>query len=410
MVTFKKSKAIFILAVCIVFVFALSACTGGGGGGGTTTAPPADNGGGTAAAPDTSAPATSEDATYSVAGANVAFVLPADDKNAINDRGWIEGTWTGVKNYCDANGKTYTWYIPLDNSTQGYYDAMVTAINSGTEVIIGLGSQVVEGVAQAAKDFPDTHFILVEGNGIEDFLQPNIYAIMHQSDEAGFLAGVAAVKGGFTNIGLLTGLDIPPMNIWTYGYLQGINYQAGVDGITGIDVRHHYVNSSAAMPEIQTLAASWYEDGCDLIIPMMAGGNPSLFAAADAAQKPCFGADVDQGDQSDMILTCAIKKLQETVPAALATVYDGTFPGGTYKWLGVDEDAVGLATGHWRMDQYGYTVDQYQADFTAFKNDVNGQRSGILTEQNVRTDPNSDAFDALWGAMTQHNVNFTEIK
>ena len=400
----KRSKIVFVIIMCVVFAFGMAACGGGSKGG--------DTNGGEAAAGDTGGGAAAENddqAAFGIAGANVAFILPGDDRLAINDRGWIEMTWTGVKNYCDANGKTCTWYIPLDNSTQGYYDAITTAINSGTEVILSLGSQGVEGLVEAANDFPDTTFISVEGNGHENSLTPNAFALLHQSDEAGFLAGVAAVKAGFTDIGLVTGLDIPPMNIWTYGYLQGINYQAGVQG-ADVKVRHHYVNSAAASPEIQATCASWYEDGCDLIIPMIAGGNPSLFAAADAADKWCFGADVDQGDLSPKVLTGAIKKLAETVPLILAKAYDGTFPGGQYKWTGVDDDAVGLATGHWRMDQFGYTIADYEADFEAFKNDVDGQRSGIIRQDQVRTDPTSDALDVLWDALPSQNVTFLNLK
>jgi basic membrane protein A len=395
-----KLKKVLFLVPALVIVFTMTACGGGGSdatenSGGDATTTETDGGGG-----DTGAAAD--------AGANIAFVLPADDTLGINDRGWIQMTWTGVKDYGDKNGKTYTWYKPLDNSTQGYYDAMTTAINSGSEVIISLGSQPVEATQLAQYDYPDTYFIAVEPNGIESDIADNTYAMFHQADQAGFFAGVAAVKGGFKNIGLLTGLDIPPMNIWTYGYLQGINYAAGKLGVSDIKVRHHYVNTSAASPEIQALAASWYEDGCDLIIPMMAGGNPSLFAAADAAGKPCFGGDVDQGEQSEQILTGAIKRLEVTVPEALNSVYNGTFRGGTYKWLNVDDGAVGLATDHWRVPNY--TVEQYEADFNDFVNDVDGVRSGLLTEQNVRTDPNGDAFDALWNAIADKHVAFDNIK
>ncbi|MDR1246736.1 MAG: BMP family ABC transporter substrate-binding protein [Clostridiales Family XIII bacterium] len=394
-----KMKNVWVLALTIVMLFATAACGGGGNGGGSD-----------AQAGSSEEQTAGGDADTTASGATIAFIIPADDALGINDRGWIQMTWTGVQSYGDANGKTYTWYRPLDNSTQGYYDAMTTAINDGTEVIISLGSQPVEATIQAQNDYPDTYFIAVEPSGIEEYLTDNTYAIFHQVDEAGFLAGVAAVRGGFKDIGVLTGLDIPPMNIWSYGYIQGINYAAGELGITDIKVRHHYVNTSAASPEIQTLAASWYNDGCDIIIPMMAGGNPSLFASADAADKPCFGGDVDQGEQSEHILTGAVKRLEETVPAALASIYDGTFPGGTYRWMNVDDGMVGLATGHWRMDQFGYTLDDYNADLEAFKSDEGGQRSGILTEDTVRTDPNSDAFDALWAAMGTKNIEFTNIK
>jgi len=388
-----KAKRILIILLAIVFVFGLTACGGSGGGSG---------GGGGGGGGDSGG--------EGVAGANVAFVIPADDALGINDKGWIQMTWTGVKTYCEENGKTSTWYRPVDNSMQGYLDCMATAINSGTEVIVSLGFQPTEALAVAQYDYPDTYFISVEPDGMDDeaLLAPNHYAIFHQTDQAGFLAGVAAIKGGFKDIGVLHGLDVPGMNIWVYGYIQGFNYAAGKLGVTDVKVRHFYANTATASPDLQALAASWYEDGCDLILTMLAGGNNSLFAAADAAGKPCFGADVDQGIESDMVLTSPVKRLEVTVPRGLATVYDGTFKGGVYRWFNVDDDAVGLATGHWRVPNY--TVEEYEQDFQNFVNDVDGVRSGMLTEQKVRTDQSINAIAALWDAMPEHNIELNLLQ
>ncbi|MCL2493374.1 MAG: BMP family ABC transporter substrate-binding protein [Clostridiales bacterium] len=404
-----KRKRILVLIMAIALVVVMAACGGNASGGG--------NAGGSPAAPGGSAPAATGNTSTSsggqgISGANIAFILPADDTLGVNDKGWIQMTWQGVQNFSKDNGKTCTYYQPVDNSMQGYLDAMSTAINSGTEVIITLGNQPVPALSQAQTTYPKVHFIAVEPDGLTT-VASNTFALFHQADQAGFLAGIAAVKGGFKNIGIITGLDIPPMNIWTYGYIQGINYAAGKLGITDIKVRHTYANTSAASPDVQALCASWYQDGCDLIIPMIAGGNNSLFAAADAANKPCFGADVDQSAESQHVLTSAIKHIELTVPDALATVYNGTFPGGTTKWYNVDDTvsgspAVGLATATWRVPNY--TVDQYQQDLANFKNDVDGVRSGLLTEDKVRTDPNMDAMQALWNAIPDKHIDLTIIK
>ncbi len=416
----KKSR-ILILTVAIMMLFTLSACSGGATPASDAAPAPASDAAQAPASDAAQAPASdaaqapASDAAQApapdvaagssgeaVAGANIAFIVPADDALGINDKGWIQKTWEGVKNYGDANGKTYTWYRPNDNSTQGYSNAIATAVNSGTEVVVCLGFQPVEALAVAQNDYPDTHFISVEANGVETDLAKNHYAIFHQADQAGFLAGVAAVKGGFKNIGIITGLDIPPMNIWTWGYLQGINYAAGKENIQGIKVRHTYANTSAASPEVQTLAASWYADGLDLIMPMIAGGNNSLFAAAETAKKPCFGADVDQGVESENVLTSPVKRLELTVSNAVATVYDGSFPGGTFKWFNVDDNAVGLATEHWRVPNY--TVEQYQADFDAFKSDVDSVRTGLLAQDKY------PSIDELWTGIATKNIEFTNIK
>ena len=383
-----KYKKLLVLVIAVVVVFAMVAC---GGGGGNT---PAKSGGNEATA--------QQDDGQGILGANIALLVNADSALAINDKGWIQKSWEGIKNYGDANGKTYTWYRPGDNSTQGYLNVISTAVNSGTEIIISLGFQAQEAIKQAQYDYPDTFFIQTDSAGAEADLAPNHYAIFHSIDQAAFLAGIAAVKAGFKDIGITTSLDIPPVNIVCWGYVQGVNYEAGKLGIDGIKLRQTYINSAVPSPEAQTLAASWYTDGVDLIMCNSSGANNSVFAAANAAQKACFGADVDQGGESDMILTCPIKLINLTIVDGISKAYEGDFPGGTFKWYDVDDGGVGLATDHWRFTNY--SLDEYAKDLEDFKNDVDGMRSGLIKQDTC------PSLESLWDYITDKNITFNIIK
>jgi len=387
-----RCERLFIITICFILVFSLSACKK------------------LAKVGEDEENTISESIPQGTAGADVAFILPTDDASVIERSGWVQKAWEGVKSFCEGNGKSVTWYAPQSNTTQGFSDVIKTAASGGTGAIVSTGPGSVEALAKAQSEFQSVKFIAVEASGIQPLIEDNTYAIFHQVNEAGFLAGVAAVKGGFKNIGILTGYDTPEMNAWCYGYIQGINYAAGNEGISGISVKQKYVNSSVASPAIQELAASWYDDGCDLIIPLMDGGNLSLFAAADKANKPCFGSDVDQGALSEMVLTGAVRHIDKSVSSALKSAYAGDFPGGTYKWFTVTDAGVGLAEGNWRLDQFGYTLDSYKADLKAFTDNVNKQRSSLLVEAISRKDPGTNAFDALWNALEKKNIEFTAIK
>lgn len=67
-------------------------------------------------------------------------------------------------------------------------------------------------------------------------------------------------------------------------------------------------------------------------------------AAAEAADPvgKVIGVDVDQSVESETVFTSAVKRLSQSVSDTLATIYDGTFQGGSNVVLGAAENAVGL--------------------------------------------------------------------
>ena len=392
MFNLKKRRALFIFMTCVMLIFSMSSCSKIG------------------KADKAEEIVIDESAAQGVAGAEVAFILPSTDESAIGISGWVQKSWAGVKNYCEGNGKTYTWFVPAWDSTQGFSSVIDKAVSGGAKIVVTAGPGSAEAVAEVQGKNPDVKFIAVEADGIQSLIGYNTYAVFHQVNEAGFLAGVAAVKGGFNNIGILIGFDNPQMNSWCYGYIQGINYAAGAGGTTGINVRQQYVNSVTVSPEIQDIAAKWYADGCDLIIPVMEGGNLSLFAAAEKAKKPCFGSDVDQGELSEMVLTGAVRHIDASISEALKSASGGDFPGGTYKWFTVSDNRVGLAEANWRMDQFGYSLSDYKADFEAFKANVDKQRSSLKVESISRKDPGMNAFEALMNDLEKKNIGFNAIK
>ena len=97
-----------------------------------------------------------------------------------------------------------------------------------------------------------------------------------------------------------------------------------------------------ASPEAQTLAASWYAEGTEVIFA--AGGlvGNSVMAAAEASNKAVIGVDVDQSSESKTVITSAMKGLGAAVQSALDAYYNGTFPGGQGLVYGADKNGVEL--------------------------------------------------------------------
>ena len=117
-------KRIFCLILALVMVLSLAACAGSGN----------DN---TENTKDTTTNTEGSEATTPVSGGEAELAL-ITDANSIDDRGFNQFSWEGLKQYAEENGKTYTYYTPIDQSTQSYLSAIEGAVNNGAKLTIDI--------------------------------------------------------------------------------------------------------------------------------------------------------------------------------------------------------------------------------------------------------------------------------
>ena len=141
---------------------------------------------------------TSADGKY-----QVAFVT---DVGQLKDKSFNQGTYDGVKLYAAANGLSYKYYQPAngDQATDDdRYDAMKAAVDSGAEVVVCAGYLQEAALKRAAMEFPEVPFVFIDGYPLTDDAGntlTNVAGIAFQEEQAGYLAGFAAVKDGFTKL------------------------------------------------------------------------------------------------------------------------------------------------------------------------------------------------------------------
>ena len=146
---------------------------------------------------------TSEDGKY-----QVAFVT---DVGQLKDKSFNQGTYDGVKLYAAANGLSYKYYQPAngDQATDDdRYDAMKAAVEAGAEVVVCAGYLQEAALKRAAIEFPEVPFVFIDGYPLTDDegnTLTNVAGIAFQEEQAGYLAGYAAVKDGFTKLGFSGG-------------------------------------------------------------------------------------------------------------------------------------------------------------------------------------------------------------
>ena len=282
----------------------------------------------------------------SLAGETYELAL-VTDIGTINDKSFNQGTWEGLVAFAEANNKTYNYYQPTGQSTDIYLDFIEQAVNAGAKVIVTPGFLFEEPIFIAQDMYPDVHFVLIDGNPhsadySEYRTEKNAVGIVFAEEQAGFLAGYAAVKDGYTKLGFMGGMAVPAVIRFGYGYVQGAELAALEMGIEGLVLNYHYTGGFAATPEAQALAAAWYADGIEVIFACGGPVGNSVMAAAEAAGGKVIGVDVDQSAESPTVITSAVKGLAPAVEQTLAAYYAGEFPGGEAQVKDAALDGVGL--------------------------------------------------------------------
>ena len=370
-------KKLVALLLALTMVLGLAAC----GNGDTTTsddpATSASQTGEESQTPESEEPSTGEitdpdsidddmladDGVY-----QIAFVT---DVGALKDKSFNQGTFDGVKLYAAANGKSYKYYQPANGSEatdDDRYDAMKAAVEGGAEVVVCAGYLQEAALKKAAIEFPDVPFVFIDGYPLSDDsgnVLTNVAGIAFKEEQAGYLAGYAAVKDGFTKLGFSGGGGgtNPACCRFGYGYVQGANDAAKELG-TNVEMNYswQYGATFSGSTELQTMISGWYVNGTEIVFACGGSMFQSIAAAASANDGYVIGVDVDQASESDCVVTSAMKGLSDAVQWAVGHVYDGTFDtiGGAATSLGVENNSVALPTDSesWRFETF--TVEEYE--------------------------------------------------
>ena len=303
---------------------------------------------------------TSADGTY-----EVAFVT---DVGQLKDKSFNQGCWDGVKLYAYENGLSYKYYQPAngDQATDDdRYDAMKAACDAGAKVVVCAGFMQEAALTQAATDYPDVDFIFIDGYPVGC---DNVAGIAYQEEQAGYLAGYAIVKEGYTKLGYSGGGGgtNPACCRYGYGFVQGANDAAAEMGVeVEMNFTWQYGASFSASPELAALIGGWYENGTEVVFSCGGSIFQSITQAAAENDALVIGVDVDQSSESDTVITSAMKGLSASVVWALEKVYAGEFAdiGGVGTSLGAADDSVGLPVDTWQLENW--SVEEYEALFAA---------------------------------------------
>ncbi len=329
----KKKLIAMILAASMVL--SLAAC---GSNAADTAAPTATD---TAAEDTAAADASSASGTTT----DVAFVT---DVGNIDDQSFNQYTWAGVQQFCADNALNANYYKPSEDSDAARVEQMDNAVKDGAKVIVMAGYLFAAGLAEAQAKYPDVAFLALDvSTGDLESPASNTALITYKEEQAGYLAGYAAVTDGYKELGFLGGMAVPAVVRYGYGFVQGAEQAAKDSGASDVHIKYWYSGSFVATDDIKAKMDSWYSEGTEVVFACGGSICNSCLAAAQANNGKMIGVDVDQSNLDPCVITSAMKALSNSVILALTDAKDNGWKysdayAGKETTLGAAENCVGL--------------------------------------------------------------------
>ena len=317
----------------------------------------------------TTTEATSE-AAASTSGSktDVAFVT---DVGNIDDQSFNQYTWQGVQDFCSANSLNANYYRPTEDSDAARLEQMDNAVNDGAKAVVVAGYLFGSSIAEAQAKYPDVQFLALDVSTADlgdKAPTSNTALITYKEEQAGYLAGYAAVTDGYKELGFLGGMAVPAVIRYGYGFVQGADAAAKEIGATDVNIKYWDSGGFAATDEVKNKMEGWYSEGTEVVF---ACGGPvceSCDAAAQANGGKMIGVDVDQSGRFDTVVTSAMKGLAESVNEALTDALNNGWKftdayAGKQAVLGAAENCVGLPMSTSKFTKF--TQEQYDAMYAA---------------------------------------------
>jgi basic membrane protein A and related proteins len=261
------------------------------------------------------------------------------DIGGLNDRGFNHLAYVGLLQAQHRLGVQTR--VIQSASPADYIPNLSKLAQQGYNLVIGVGYTEIDALKAVAKQFPKTHFAIVDVSNADEGGLKNVQGLLFKEQEAGYLAGyaagLAAKQRGGKAVSSVGGEKQPPVDRYIAGFQAGA--KAADPGITTLNGYSQDFENQAKCKEValnQIAAGS-------IVVFQVAGGCG--LGALDAAKEHNVwgvGVDADQGYLGTYVLTSALKRVDTSVYDSIRDAKAGKFKGGTDAVYGLDVGGVGI--------------------------------------------------------------------
>jgi basic membrane protein A len=245
-------------------------------------------------------------------------------------------------------------------------DRLNQLVDSGANVILGIGFAYSGPIAQVAGENPDIKFGIVDS--VVD--APNETSLIFAANEGSFLVGsAAALQTKTDSVGFIGGVNVPLIQSFQAGFDAGAKAVKPDIKITDTylaepgDTTKNGFNDPALG---ETAAKGVYANGTDIIFAAAGGSGAGVFKAAKAGGTFGIGVDSDQynvpslADVKDVIITSMVKNVDVAVSDYIASIANGEPLTGTQLY-NLKNNGVGYSTSGGAIDAIVPQLEEYKA-------------------------------------------------
>lgn len=349
-------KKFLSLALSMAMALSLAACGGGTAGG--------SSGG------DSGSSGTTGGDSGSADGDGKTYKVAMICDSSISDGGWGMACYNAMM---DAAEK-YGWETAVSDSIaqSAYYESIVAFCDLGYDLIYAPGNQYTNAILQAAEEYPETAFALLNGGADtpEQAANKNVTSLLPDSQQVGWIAGILA--GLMTETGkvaFIGGMEIDTTKGKYAGFVESAEYIGQQEGksVEALDIV--YSGDFSASDKGIEFAKAMMDQGADVFFgdaSAVDSGARQAIDEANAAAGSVKVYDIAQpGDflgQNECIIGSQVTDNSGLVGLCMEAVENGTFGGETI--FGTMQNGV-LSVGKLSdlvpadvQEKYGNYIDQ----------------------------------------------------
>ena len=273
-----------------------------------------------------------DDANANTDGDKVYKVAMICD-SSISDGGWGAACYNAMVAAAEKMGweTEYTDSISQDQ----YYDSIVAYCALGCDMIYAPGNQYTDAVLQAAEEYPDVAFALL--NGAEktpgEAVNGNVSSLLPNAQQIGWIAGALAESG---KLGFIGGMELDTTKGKIAGFEEAAKYVAEQEGKTVELLPVPYANSFSDAPKGKEFATELISQGADVFFGDASAVDSGAREAIDDANTAAgsikiydIGQPADILGQNPCIICSQVTDNSAMIVASMEAVEAGNFGGNT---------------------------------------------------------------------------------
>lgn len=322
-----------------------------------------------------------DDASYVYEAAEDAAPLPGGSVIALvaDETGLESGAesmlWKGIQTFASNFGYTAQSYTYEAGNAEAAQNTLAEAAQSGAALVVCRGEEMAKALFQIQANYPGVHYLLFDDEPHnEDYTvyttESGVHCVLFQEEQAGYLAGYAAVTEGYTTLGFAGSDEVPGVVRYCTGFLQGAEEAAEQQG-EEVSLRVWYTGNIDDGELVTSRLVEWYDNGTGLILAN--GGNLVQYAmdAANQTGGKIFATDWDQNALGERVLGSAIKCYNTAVQRQLYAFFAGNSTwnqedAGQTEKIGYTDGSVALAGSEWRFSHF--TQRDYEQVYEQLRN------------------------------------------